>query len=296
MELRHLRYLIAVAEELSFTRAAERLHIAQPALSVQIRQFEAELGTELFDRSRRAITLTEAGTVMVAEARELLRRLDRAVALVRQMGAGAVGRLTIGFVPSASNAALPPLLTRFSATNPDVVLELREMAPAPLVSSLREGELDVALLYLPFDDPGLAQAVITREQFVVALPAHHRLAERPSLAAGELRDELFVLPADHGMPGLHAQVLAICRDAGFVPRAVQDDVWLVQTIVGLVSASVGVALVPASAQALTREGVVYRPLSQAGDHVVELAALWRREDHSPVVMGFLREIGSPVTG
>jgi DNA-binding transcriptional LysR family regulator len=293
MELRHLRSLIAIAEERSFTRAAERLHVAQPALSVQIRQLEAELGAQLFDRSRRTIALTDAGTVMVAESRELLSRLDRATTLVRQMGAGAVGRLSIGFVPSASNAALPPLLRRFGAAQPDVVLELRELAPAALVSGLHEGRLDIAFLYLPFDDPGLEQAVITREPFLVALPSEHPLAARAAVAVADLADERFVLPADHGMPGLHAQVLDICRDAGFAPRTVQEDVWLVQTIAGLVSAGVGVALLPASARALTPEGVVYRPLADAGGHLVELAAIWRRDDTSPVLRRFLAELTQP---
>ena len=129
MELRHLRYFVAVAEALSFTRAAERLHMAQPALSVQVRQLEDELGVSLFDRSRRTIALTEGGNVMLTEARRLLSQLDNAVDLVRRTGSGAVGRIAIGFVPSASNAALPPLLRHFSQTHPEVTMHLREMAP-----------------------------------------------------------------------------------------------------------------------------------------------------------------------
>jgi DNA-binding transcriptional LysR family regulator len=290
MELRHLRYFVAVAEELSFTRAAVRLHMAQPALSVQIRQLEDELGVQLFDRSRRTIALTDGGNVMLTEARRLLGLLENAVELVRRTGSGAVGAIAIGFVPSASNAALPPLLRRFSATHPDVTMHLREMAPGDLVRRLHAGDLDVCFMYLPFSDPSLEQAVISREAFIVALPEDHRLAGAAVVDVGELAAEPFVIPAQHGMPGLNAQVNDICREAGFVPRAVHDDVWLVQTMIGLVAAGAGVALVPASARALRPDGVVYRPLREPVVHEVELVAVWRRDDHTPVLRAFVREI------
>jgi DNA-binding transcriptional LysR family regulator len=287
MELRHMRYLLAVADELSFTRAAERIHVAQPALSVQIARLEVELGVQLFDRTRRKIRLTEAGQVMADEAREIIRAVDRAVELVQRVGDGVLGRLSIGFVPSASNAALPPLLRSFKADYPDVALELREMDPDRLVSALVEGRLDVCFLYLPFADPTLDQAVVVREEFIVALPHDHRLAECRAVDVAELREEPFVLPARHGMPGLLAQVLSICRDAGFSPHSVQDDVWLVQTIVGLVAAGTGVALVPASARVLVPAGVVYRPLVGIPERAVELAAIWRHGDTSSVLLRFL---------
>lgn len=290
MELRQLRYFVAVSEELSFTRAAARLRVAQPALSVQIRQLETELGVELFDRSRRAISVTEAGELMLGESRRLLALLDNAIELVRRTGSGMTGRIAIGFVPSASNAALPPLLRRFGETHPDVAVYLREMAPQDLIRRLHEGDLDVCFIYMPFADASLDQAVIAREAFVVALPANHPLVHKREVDVRELIDEPFVIPAEHGMPGLNAQVLDICHEAGFTPRAVQDGVWLVQTIIGLVAAGVGVALVPSSAQALRPEGVAYRPLREPVVHEVELAAIWRRVDISPVLRAFLGEI------
>ncbi len=292
MELRHLRYFVAVAEARSFTRAAAELHVAQPALSVQVRQLEAELGVALVDRSRRAIALTPAGEVLLTEARRLLAQLDVAVRLVQRTGTGATGRLAVGFVPSASNATLPPLLRRFRETHPDVAVQLQELAPDALVRGTHEGRLDVSFLYLPFADPTLAQRVVSREAFVVALPEEHRLAHRRRVAVAELAGEPFILPARHGMPGLRAQVLALCHDAGFSPRALQDEVWLVQTIVGLVAAGSGVALVPESAEALGRRGVVYRPLRGATTRA-ELAAVWRREDRAPVLHAFLAALGEP---
>jgi DNA-binding transcriptional LysR family regulator len=295
MELRHLRYFVAVAEQLSFTRAAAVLHMAQPALSVQIRQLEDELGVELFDRSRRAIALTHAGETMLGETRRLLASLDRSIDLVRRVGAGAIGSIAVGFVPSASNSVLPGLLRQFWEAHPDVAVTLREMAPGDLIDGLQAGNLDISFLYLPFSDPLLDHLVIVREPFVAALPFDHRLARQTTVDVADLRDEPFVTPADHGMPGLNAKVTAICHAAGFVPRAVQDDVWLVQTIVALVAAGVGVALVPSSSQAQARAGVVYRPLRPRSAHEAELAAVWRRNDQSPAVGSFLAEMDPSVT-
>jgi DNA-binding transcriptional LysR family regulator len=292
MELRQLRYFIAVAEAQSFTRAAERLHIAQPALSVQVRRLEDELGVDLLDRSRRAIRLTAAGDIMLAEARRLLGALSHMTELARQAGSGDVGRLAIGFVPSAANEALPPILRRYRATHPGVALSLREMPPDLLVRGLHEGRLDVAFLYLPFDDPTLSTTTVAREAFVAALPADHPLATGERLDVARLAGEPFILPARHGMPGLHAEVLRLCREAGFSPRPVQEDVWLVQTIIGLVAAGIGVALLPSNVQALRHRDVAYKALAVDAPHAVELAAVWRRDHSSPVLLGFLEELAA----
>jgi DNA-binding transcriptional LysR family regulator len=286
MELRHLRYFVAVAEELSFTRAAERLHMAQPPLSTQIRQLEGELGVELFDRSRRNIRLTEGGRALLIEARQLLVLLDQAIRVVQRVGSGEVGRLSVGFVPSASNSALPPLLRAFRASYPEVDLYLREMQPDELLRGLHDGRLDVAFLYLPFDDETLASRPVSVEPLVVALGHDHPLAARDEVAMEELASEPFVLPVRYGMPGLHAKVLEACEEAGFVPRAVQKDVWLMQTIIGLVAAGIGVALVPASEQNVQRTGVVYRALA-GSPPTVQLGTAWRREQSTPVLASFL---------
>ncbi len=280
VELRHLRYFVAVAEELSFTRAAERLHMAQPPLSTQMRALERALGVELFDRSRRAIALTAAGEVLLGEARRLLVQVEQALAATTRAGTGEVGRLTVGFVPSASLGPLPELLREFRGRHPGVELFLRELPPDDLVAGLHSGALDLAVLYLPVAEPALAELTIAREPLVAALPEGHRLASaRSALRLASLRAEPFVLPARHHMPGLHARVLESCRRAGFEPRAVQDDVWLLQTVLGLVAAGLGVALVPASVEKLGRAGVAFRPLRDPGPPV-ELGALWRADDTS----------------
>jgi len=291
VELRHLRYFVAVAEELSFTRAAERLHIAQPPLSTQIRRLEDELGVALFDRSRRAIRLTDAGEVLLGEARRLLAQVEQALKATRNAGVGETGRLTIGFVPSASTTALPEHLRAFRTRYPGVELFLRELPPDQLIAQLHAGALDLCFLYLPFDDERLERVVVAREPLVAALPADHPLAGgRGALPVAALRAEPFVLPARHHMPGLNARVLDACRRAGFEPQPVQEDVWLMQTSLGLVAAGLGVALVPASVRRLNRTGVAFRPLRDAGEEV-ELGAFWRAEDRAPALRNFVARLG-----
>lgn len=295
VELRHLRYFVAVAEELSFTRAAQRLHIAQPPLSTQIRNLETELGVELFDRSRRAIALTGAGEVLLAQARPLLTQVEQTLNATRNAGAGESGRLTIGFIPSASTSALPGHLRAFHDRYPAVELFLRELNPDELVAQLHAGAIDLCFLYLPVDDARLERTVVAREPLVAALPAGHRLARGGAgraLRMEQLREQPFVLPARHHMPGLAARVLDACRAAGFEPRAVQRDVWLLQTVLGLVAAGLGVALVPSSVRHLDRTGVAFRRLADC-DEVVELGALWRSGDRTPTLRNFTALLTPP---
>ena len=294
MEFRHLRYFVAVAEEGSFTRAAARLHMAQPPLSTQIRRLEALLGVELFDRSRRAIRLTAAGQALLPEARRLLAERERALAVVRRAGAGEVGRLDIGFIPSASNSALPPILRAFGRRYPDVELALRELSPDLLIAGLHERRI---LERAPDEHdvvPALVQRIVAREPLIAALPSGHPLAARAALAVEDLAAEPFVLPERHELPGLYWHVVDVCREHGFVPRAAQNDVWLVQTLIGLVAAGVGVALLPASVEQLHRTGVEYRPLRPAAREL-EMVAIWRREPVPAVLAAFLATLPEGVT-
>jgi DNA-binding transcriptional LysR family regulator len=286
VELRHLRYFVAVAEELSFTRAAQRLHMSQPPLSTQIRDLEHEVGVNLVDRSRRTIRLTQGGEVLLGEARRLLVQVDQALRAVQRAGEGEVGRLTVGFVPSATTATLPGALRTFRERHPGVELYLREMAPNDLVAALHAGGVDVCFLYLPFAEEGLEVRAVSSEPLIAALPADHPLAAKRRLAVADLCGEDFVLPAQHRMPGLLAQVLDTCRAGGFTPTAVQKDIWLMQTILGLVAAGLGVALIPASVEHLHRTGVAFRPLRDA-PATVQLGALWRTQDDGAVLQRFL---------
>ncbi len=287
MRYRRLQYFVAVADELSFTRAAARLHMAQPPLSQQIGLLEAELGAPLFDRSRRAIRLTPAGVALLPEARRLLADLDRTMRSVRRVAEGAVGRLALGFVPSAANGCLPDVLRAHRAAYPGVELLLREMGPDPLLRGLRDRSLDVALLYLPVPDPDVATVPVATEELLLALPAGHPAAASDAVALADVAAEPFVLPEQHDVPGLHAEVTAAFADAGVAPRIAQQGVWLMQTALGLVAAGIGLALVPASVATLHRDGVVLRPLRGA-TRAVTLAAVHRQDETSALLDGFLR--------
>jgi DNA-binding transcriptional LysR family regulator len=276
---RRLGYFVAVAEELSFTRAAQRLHMAQPPLSQQIALLEKEVGTPLFDRSRRTIRLTAAGAALLPEARRLLADLDETVRMVRRVGDGTVGRLAVGFVPSAINGVLPDLLREFRATHPAVELTLREMAPDALLRAVHERRLDVAVLYLPISEPDLAHRRLASEELLLALPAAHPAAAAPTVALTDVAGEPFVLPERHDVPGLHAAITALFDGSGITPRIAQRGVWLIQTVLGLVAAGIGLAVVPSSAAALGRKGVTLRRLTNVTQQL-DLAAIWRPDNAS----------------
>jgi len=284
-----LRYFVVVAEELSFSRAAQRLRISQPPLSNQIKQLEEELGVQLFKRSSRGVRMTDAGEVLLGDARRIFVQLEQTTRVVQRVGHGEVGRLTLGFVPSASNEMLPSILRKFRQRYPDVELFLREMRPDRVVQRLHDQQIDAGFLYLPLDDASLNIECVSREPLVLALPESHRLASKPRIALQALTEEPFILPARYSMPGLYGQVTKACHQADFVPRAVQKDVWLMQTIVGLVAGNIGVALVPSSLRNLRRRGVVYKPVYGLSP-TVELGMVWRRDDPGAVLHSFVRVV------
>jgi DNA-binding transcriptional LysR family regulator len=257
MNFQRLRYFVAVAEELSFSRAAERLHMAQPPLSYQIKRFEEELGTQLFHRTKRSVRLTEAGRLLLAEARGLLVHAEQTASVVHRVGQGEVGRLTVGFVPSAANRVLPPILRAFGERFSSVELLLREVDPDRLLGALDDGRVDVGFLYLPFEEDSLESRPVSRETFVAALPDTHPLADEPRVSLGALAGEPFVLTPRYRGAGLRDKIVEHCRRAGFEPRVVQEA-WLMQTTVSLVAGGIGVTLVPASLQNLQRAGVAYK--------------------------------------
>ncbi len=288
MDLRRLRYFVAVAEESSFSRAAQRLHIAQPPLSTQIKRLEEELGVPLFKRTGRGVRITEAGELLLEEAQRILVQVDQTIRVVQGVGSGEVGRLTLGFVPSASNEALPPILRAFGNRFPEIELFLREMRPDRVVQSLHDGQIDIGFVYLPLDDESLNIEYVSHEPLVLALPDTHPLASESQIELQAVAEEPFILPMRYQlMPGLYGQVTDACRQAGFVPKAVQKDVWLMQTIVGLVAGGTGVALVPACLRNLHRKGVVYRSVHGLSP-TVELGMIWRRDDQGATLNLFLQ--------
>jgi DNA-binding transcriptional LysR family regulator len=285
MELRHLRYFLAVAEELHFSRAAGRLHMAQPPLSQQIRQLERELGVVLFNRTKRHVELTAAGHAFLEEARRVLAQSERAVRAAQRAARGEIGQLTIGFVPSADLDILPRVLRAWNARFPHVEIELHSLLPIAQIEALREGRIHIGFVRLPVDEGGLVVERIQREPLLAALPHRHRLARSPLVRLADLaNDTLILFPRDIA-PGYYDAFISACRRAGFTPRVLHPG--SMQTNLGLVSAGLGVSLLPASIRNLRRTGVVYRPLAPPVPQV-EMAAAYSPEERSAVLPAFLQ--------
>jgi DNA-binding transcriptional LysR family regulator len=278
MELRHLRYFVAVAEEKHFTRAAARLGIGQPPLSQQIQQLERELGTPLFLRLPRGIELTEAGQQFLADSQEILASTARAADRTRLLGRGETGTVTVGFTASAVfHPALPRALRAYRDQYPKVHVALREGNTGPLVESLRHGEIDVAFLRPPFTlDEGYDRRRVLDEAMLAALPLDHPLVRRKWLRIQDLRDEAFVLFPRPVGSGLYDAIYAACQRAGFRPRIGQEAPQMA-SIVSLVAAGFGVSLVPESMRHLHTEGIRYLPLR--GDAPRALLDLACRRNH-----------------
>ncbi|WP_341525837.1 LysR substrate-binding domain-containing protein [Nostoc sp. UHCC 0302] len=287
IELRHLRYFIAVAEELNFSRAAERLHIAQPPLSQQIQALEAELGLKLFERKKRPLQLTTAGQVFLAEAYLVFTQLEQAITSAQKVSRGEIGRLVVGTNSSVANSVLPDILQMFHPLFPEVILVLREVSSSQQVSQLRDRQIDVAFERLPnvnLNDDTLNFLPILQEPLVVALPETHPLADQSQIPLIALANEPFVLPPTDLVPS-YSPIISLCQQVGFSPKVVQEATWMI-TVLSSVAGGVGVTLLPANAQSLQRKGVVYRPI-QGENLILQLAVVWRRDDSSVVLQKFL---------
>lgn len=295
MELRHLRYFVAVAEERHFGRAAERLHIAQPPLSQQIRRLEAELGVTLLHRTTRSVEVAPAGEVLLVRAREILAAVDGATEDTRRAARGEFGRLAVGFTGSATYELLPKLAAALRSALPGVALNLRgELLTPAQVASLLDGTLDLGLLRPPVRERELAVEVVRREPLVAVLPEAHPLAAADAVPLEELKGEPFVVYPSHFRSVVHDAVEETCEAHGFLPR-VALEVSETATLVSFVAAGLGVSLVPESVRHMTVRGAVYRPL--AGDAAtVELAVAWRRDDETAVLARALEVIRSDLRG
>ncbi|MEP0879766.1 LysR family transcriptional regulator [Funiculus sociatus GB2-M2] len=285
MELRHLHYFIAVAEELHFSRAAQRLHISQPPLSQQIRDLEDELGVKLFERTKRHVQLTEAGKVFLERSYGVLVQLEQAIEATQRIGRGEVGRLAIGFVGSATYTVLPDILSAFRAQFPAVELRLHELTTTQQIQALHDKQVDVGIVRSAIVEPGLSVECILQESLVLALPATHPFSAQTKVSLSTLADESFILfPAKMG-PIFYEQIINMCQQAGFRPKVAQEAVQM-QTIIGLVAAGLGIAFVPASLQNFHRSGVIYRSLQEQTPKT-GLYLTWRQHDSSPVISAFL---------
>ena len=287
MELRHLRYFIAVAEELHFGRAARRLNISQQPLSRQIRNLEDELAVQLFYRTKRTVRLTAAGEAFLVEAQKVLAQARYAASVAKRTSQGEVGLFRVGFSGIVLNGTLPALVRQFRAQFPNVHLELTRIQTNEQVKSLVEGDIHAGLLHPPFDISQLAYEVIYREPLIVIVPDIHRLAKdapRP-LSISELSAEPMVMFPRKIGPVLYDAIIAFCQRSSFSPNIVQEA-FPQRTILGLVAAGIGVTVTHASAWQVRQQGVVARPIVEKTP-VVETAIAWRSDTIHPALPHFL---------
>ena len=293
MELRHLRYFLAVAEERHFGRAADRLHMAQPPLSQQIRRLEAELGVALFNRTTRRVELTPAGQLLLERAQPILAAAELAAEDCRRAAHGEIGRLSVGFTGSTTYALLPLVAAKLREGLPGVELALHgEMITPAQVAGLLDGSLDLGFLRPPVRSPELSVEVIRSEPLIAVLPRDHRLASSDQIAVADLAEERFVLYAAYLRSVLRELVEEACAEQGFSPR-VGLEVTETSTLVSFVAAGIGVSLVPASVSGMTVAGAVYRPLAGTAPRA-QVAIAWHPENESPALAGALKLVQSAV--
>jgi DNA-binding transcriptional LysR family regulator len=290
VELRHLRYFIAVAEELNFSRAAERLHMAQPPLSAAIRQLERELGVDLFTRTTREVMLTDAGRAFLEGARRTLAEADRAAEDAKRAGAGELGRLRIAFSWSTRFETLPALGRAFRASHPGVELMAQEMWNARMIPAFQSGSIDLALSVCPEIAAELELAPIRKERLVALLPEGHPLAGEEAIPLSSLADEEFVLFPREIAPRLHDAFVAIYRRAGFEPR-LRNESFHTGWDLGVLADIPAVAIAPLTVASGLPEGIAAVALSEPTDSL-ETCLVWRSDERVPAVAAFVTEAQS----
>lgn len=283
MELRTLRYFVAVAQELHFGRAAGLMNISQPPLTRQIQNLEKELKVILLHRTKRRVELTTAGGVFLRHALEVLAAAEEAANAAQRSQRGEMGRLVVGYFLSMTYSPLPAILRLFRKRVPDAELVLQEMGIADMPDALSKRMIDVGFLRPPVANAGIVTRVLMREPFVIALPTGHPLARRQRIGLAKLASEPFITFTP-SRSVIHHQVMGACHDAGFQPRVVQAASHR-DGVLGLVRSGVGIAIVPDSARRQGGDGVEFRELTGAIPKV-ELAMAWRRSDVSPLVRTF----------
>jgi len=286
MELRQLRSLLVLAEELHFGRAADRLGIAQPALSRQIQQLETELQSPLFIRSPRAVKLTEMGREFVANVGPAMQQLESAVADSVGFARGTRGRLRLGACSNLSYRFTPELLERLHRTAPDVRIDVRELSTAEQVRTLHSLEIDIGLAILPITDPSLIVRRIYREPLMAMVNSRSTLSQRPFIRLHDLAKEDFIVCPRYRQSGFHEVVIDLTAKVGFRPR-ISNETDAQGTAIALVASGLGVSLVPQSASAAGNQGVIFLPLRDP-EILLDIGFIWRRENMSPLMRQFIQ--------
>jgi DNA-binding transcriptional LysR family regulator len=291
MDLKRLKSMTVLAEELHFGRAAERLGIAQPALTQQIQSLERDIGVQLFLRTKRSVRLTISGQVMLSEAVRTLQQAERTILVAKQAGRGQLGHIEIGFVGSAVfSGVLAGAIARYRAVNPLVEFRLNELGILQQLQDVASGQLDVGIIRLPVKSaaPELTISAIYRDPIILAIPARHPLAKLKAVPAGRLRNEQFVAVQIQEGVGFNAQVAELCAVAGLTPQITQRAGQFT-ALVGMVAGGLGLAFVPSSVKNLKIPDVVYRPVSNS-DQKSDLAMVHRKSERAPVLLSFIKEL------
>ena len=287
MELRHLRYFVAVAEALSFTKAAEKLRLAQPSLTRQVRNLEDEIGVKLFDRSKRRVTLTEAGRLFLFDSKRVLAICAESVAAVQQVNGGESSDLNIGYVANIHYGLLPATLGAFRKLRPGVALNLFDMTSAEQFLALDSRKIDLGFVGLPpaLSGHALLSECVARDTMLVAIPVGHPLAKNPKLKLADLAPQFFIGRSTKTYPGAREWLTKTCQEAGFTPRILQEadsEPILMQ----FVADGLGVALLPEQTTGLPHEGVVFRPL--VPPLLRESSIAWRADNPSKPLKDYIQ--------
>lgn len=279
MEMRQLHYFIAVAEELNFSRAAERLHITQPPLSIQIQNLEKELDLKLFNRNNRRVELTEAGKIFYEDVVKLIAGLESSVQNAKRVHEGKLGHLRVGFVGSATYDVLPDVLREFRELYPEVQVHLLELSTPAQLEALRQNVIDVGVLRPPVLDDSLCTEIVSVAPCMLAVPKQHPLLKLENITLEDLKPHPFVLLSPKTWPGLYHEILGLCNPI------IQQEALEFQTVIGLVAAGMGIAIVPRSAMNLHTQEVIYIDVEQQLP-VASMGIAYRCSDQSPLVKIF----------
>jgi DNA-binding transcriptional LysR family regulator len=294
MELRHLRYFVAVAEELHFGHAASRLHTSQPSLSQQIRNLERELKVQLLVRTKRRVVLSPAGHRFLNEAREILAKADRAVGLARGADREEALRLVIAIYPETDWRLLGRALRLFAEHVPSVEIYFENLTPEAQVEALHAGLIDLGFVALPIEAEGLASESTGRVRLMVALPEEHPMARKATLRLKDLSEEAYTLWPRHFSPASYDQLLSVFRRAGFGPPiSMAGDLPSTQTVLGMIAAGLTIALVDPALRQMAAPGVVFRDLAGQGVFI-ETGIIYRQDDSSPILASFLQELRATI--
>jgi len=290
MEFRHLRYFVAVAEELHFGRAAARLHLSQPPLSQQIRTLEEELGLKLFSRDRRRVELTHSGSVFLVDAKKILSQIEQASEAARRAERGQIGPLVVACGPLAVQTVLPLVLKTFRSKYPEVDLKIKESGGHDMLDILQEKHADVGILLPHFSSERLQRQTCLTLPLVAAVRKDHPLARRRRVRLKALEREPFVFFSRSRAPGFYEHVMGICERAGFIPKIIQEGVQPL-TLLALVAAGYGIALTPALPRSSPPDDIAFVPIVERWA-TIQLSMAWRANYSSPVLSAFLEVVRS----